>query len=132
MRARGRLLDRLDHFFTVSADSQGWQATTTFLLVTGVLDTTKAPPLLPRRPAVTRLLTVTCVVDVWVLRVKGRNRTVINIYRVNPPSPARSHRPLTRLTPTRALLYLHMMVLGVSAPKTARSCDSCHTHSAHA
>jgi hypothetical protein len=59
MRARGRLLDRLDHFFTVSADSQGWQATTTFLLVTGVLDTTKAPPLLPRRPAVTRLLTVT-------------------------------------------------------------------------
>ena len=70
MRARGRLLDRLDHFFTVSADSQGWQATATFLQVTGVLDTTKAPPLLPRRPAVTRLLTVTCVVDVWVLRMK--------------------------------------------------------------
>ena len=70
MRARGRLLDRPDHFFTVSADSQGWQATTTFLSATGVLDTTKAPPLLPRRPAVTRLLTVTCVVDVWVLRMK--------------------------------------------------------------
>jgi hypothetical protein len=63
MRARGRLLDRLDHFFTVSADSQGWQATATFLLATGVLDTTKAPPLLPRRPATTRLLTVNVV---WV------------------------------------------------------------------
>ena len=132
MRARGRLLHRLDHFSTVSEDSQGWQATATFLQVTGVLGTTKAPTLLPRWPAVTRLLTVTCVVDVWVLRVKGRNRTVINIYRVNPSSPARSHRPPTRLTSTRALLYLHMMVLGVSAPKTARSCDSCHTHSAHA
>jgi hypothetical protein len=71
-------------------------------------------------------------VGVRVLCVKGRNRTVINIYRVNPSSPARSHRPPTRLTSTRALLYLHMMVLGVSAPKTARSCDSCHTHSAHA
>ena len=127
-----RLPPRLSHFSTVSIDSHGWQAAATFLPATGVLDTSKAPTGLPRRPAVTQLLTVTCCVDVCVLCVKGRNRTVINIYRVNPSSPARSHRPPTRLTSTRALLYLHMMVLGVSAPKTARSCDSCHTHSAHA
>ena len=38
MRARGRLLHRLDHFSTVSEDSQGWQATATFLSVTGVLE----------------------------------------------------------------------------------------------
>ena len=69
------------------------------------------------------------VLCVHVMRVKGRNRTVINIYRV---TTAPSHRRHARLLSTRARQDLRSVVLDESPSKTAHSCDSCHTQSAHA
>eukprot|EP01047_Picozoa_sp_COSAG01_P020225 COSAG01_NODE_1146_length_11522_cov_103.027916_6_plen_168_part_00 len=91
-----RLPPRLSHFSTVSIDSHGWQAAATFLPATGVLDTTKAPPLLPTcRAGETGLQTTSCTLR---RHIPGRAHHPGNrVMRTTTGVPAATHTAVSSM-----------------------------------